>query len=265
MIIVIVGVYAFSIEPHLLVIKKYNIGESDENLLTVVQLSDLELSQNYKAKELLTIVEKINSLNPDLVVFTGDLFQNYSQYRPVEDVVSALGNITATYGKYAIWGNNDYGGGAVREYGQIMERSDFKLLQNEGLSIKLSNGETIFLGGLDDSLLGNPDIDLTLKNLDENSSYDILLIHEPEQVDLINHNNLDLILAGHSHGGQINIKFLRKVFGIESKYRMGFYNLDTFPDTDFYVNSGLGTSRVPARFLIPPQITCFKIGLTDNE
>lgn len=265
---VLLMVYAFVIEPHSLMVNEYKLegnyiqGLNDKNNnLTIIQLSDLEISQNYTEKELEKIVTKINSKNPDFVFFTGDLFANYSLYKPTKEIVNALKDIKAVYGKYAIWGNNDYGGGAVREYENIMEQSGFQVLRNEGVNVKLSNGEKIFIGGLDDQLLGKPTIEKVIMDLEQDSEFKILLLHEPDMVQFLKNDIFDLVLAGHNHGGQVNIPFLRKIFHIDTRYRAGFYKLGHLPKTKFYVNSGMGTSRMPIRFLVPPEIACFRVKL----
>lgn len=265
---VLLVVYAIVIEPHSLMVNEYKI-ESNEiqgmnyknNKLTIIQLSDLEISQNYTEKQLKKIVERINAKNPDFVFFTGDLFENYALYKPTKEIIKALKDIRAVYGKYSIWGNNDYGGGAVRVYETIMEQSGFQVLRNEGVNVELTNGEKIFIGGLDDQLLGKPSIEKVMMDLDKESRFKILLLHEPDMIQFLKSDTFDLVLAGHSHGGQVNIQFIRKIFHIDTKYRAGFYKLEHMPKTKFYVNSGMGTSRMPIRFLVPPEIACFRVNL----
>lgn len=258
---ILLFIYTFHIEPHSLVLKEHELeGRSfqAENL-TIIQLSDLEISRHYSENELERIVKKVNSKKPDFVFFTGDLFENYSLYHPTEEVIKALKNIKAVYGKYCIWGNNDYGGGAARVYESIMEQSGFHVLRNEGVNVVLSNGKKVFIGGLDDKLLGKPSMQDVMKQLDDSSQFRILLLHEPDMIEYLQPKQFDFVLAGHSHGGQVNVSFLRKIFHIESNYQKGFYKPEHIPKTLVYVNSGMGTSRIPARFLVPPEIACFYI------
>lgn len=255
-----VGIYAFKVEPNLLITKEYQLGDRDtDQTLSIIQFSDLELSEYYTAGQLPAIVDRINSLEPDIVVFTGDLFANYAQYRPTKEVIDSLSKIVAKYGKYAIWGNNDYGGGASRHYKSIMEQSGFQVLKNEGVVITLPQNKNLFLGGLDDSLLGRPNLKLTTQKLNKNTSYNILLAHEPNMVDLVQDYPFDLILSGHTHGRQVNIEYLRDHFGINHQYLSGFYELKN--GSKLYVDSGMETSRLPVRFGVPPQITYFQIGI----
>lgn len=256
--------YAFQIEPHSLTTKEYDLNQESggKDSVTVVQLSDFEISKDYTETELDDIVTQVNALNPDIIVFTGDLFSNYSKYRPVETVVEALSELQSTYGKFAVFGNNDYGGGAVRQYANILEESGFVLLKNQGITIELSSGHSVFIGGMDDDLLGKPNLDAVMADAPADAQYSILLAHEPYLADDINEEPIDLVLSGHTHGGQVNVPYLRKALGMsENKYTKGFYELDTTASTQLYVSNGFGTSRLPVRFLVPPQIAVFHISL----
>lgn len=255
--------YAFLIEPHRLVVKEYQLKAENagKDSIKVIQLSDLEVSENYKEEELEQLVKKVNSLSPDIITFTGDLFHNYAKYKPVERVTESLGLLDARYGKYAVWGNRDYGGGASRQYQEIMENAGFKVLKNEGIHLDVSGGKKIFIGGLDDGLLGKPDLEKALQQKEE-SVYQILLCHEPDLVDSFEEIPVNLILAGHSHGGQVSIPFWDGITtSMAQRYRNGFYELDSRYPSQIYVNSGLGTSRIPVRFMVPPQIAVFNISI----
>lgn len=258
--------YSWKIEPFLLFTYQYELNKSENENGTevkVVQLSDIEISEHYSEKQLNRLVKKINQLKPDIIVFTGDLFNNFSQYAPVEEVTEALKAMKATYGKYAVWGNHDIGGGAVRQYETILKSADFILLENSSDTIKINEKDSLFIAGLDDSLLGSPDMDVILNEMDWSTNYKILLLHEPDIVD--NYNNLpfDLILAGHSHGGQVKIPFTKGVrTRLAEKYLDGFYEIGEEGKTLLYVNTGIGTSRIPIRFLVFPEIPVFTIFLS---
>lgn len=74
-----------------------------------------------------------------------------------------MGKISSTYGKYAVWGNHDYGGGGVGFYENIMVESGFKLLRNQNNDIKLDSGKKVTIIGIDDAMLGHPDIEASYK------------------------------------------------------------------------------------------------------
>lgn len=259
--------YAFKIEPFRLKLHQFTLTEKQDGTVPykIVQISDLHIKKDFTAKELRRIVDKINSQNPDLVIFTGDLYDNYAVYRDNENVISELSNITARYGKIAIWGNRDYGGGASRQYASIMESAGFILLKNDALLVPLEGDSSIRFTGLDDSMLGKP---LLPGAADTASDYEILLTHEPDVVEKYSTDNYDIILSGHSHGGQVNIPFLPRLneiavgaTALSTKYSGGMYSLSSDNKTRLYVNTGIGTTHISARFGVVPEIAVFQIYL----
>lgn len=254
--IISIILYAFFVEPKRIVTHNYTIGNNDgQKPVKVVQLSDIHIQEKYPVAQLEKIVTKVNNEKPDIVLFTGDLFDNYAKYGPAEEVIAALSRLTAPLGKYAVWGNHDYGGGAARVYPEFLAAADFQLLENSGTNVSLPNGKSLYIAGLDDSLLGNSSITDALA--DRQSDYTILLSHEPDKADAVLDQNIQLILAGHSHGGQVKIPFLTIKNVLAEKYFDGFYHLAN--DTTLYVNTGLGTTKIPARFRVPPEIAVFDI------
>lgn len=261
----LVIVYAFKVEPLTIVTHVYELNEkavNSDQILRVVQLSDIHISESYTTKKLNHLVNEVNQLSPHIIVFTGDLFDNFAEYGPVQETTDALGKLEASYGKYAIYGNRDYGGGAVRKYESILVNAGFTVLKNDGTILTVANGKRIFIGGLDDALLGNPDIDSTLKEIDVAYDYTIMLMHEPDMADYFKESSVDLILAGHSHGGQVRIPFFNEVTtSLAEKYTKGFYTINEGTEMLLYVNTGIGTTHIPIRFMVPPEIAVFDIKL----
>lgn len=259
--------YTVKIEPNLLVTHTYQLNAPDietSEPLRIVQISDIQVSQLYTEDKLLKLVEKVNKLSPDIIFFTGDLYENYAEYGTgrEEKIIDPLKSLKAKYGKFAIYGNRDRGGGFVRNYSDVLAQSDFTLLENSGVTLTLENGQGIFIGGLDDALLGAPDIEKALSGLTASSQYNILLAHEPDVADLYVDYPIDLILSGHSHGGQVRIPFSKGITtSLAKKYTEHFYTINKERGMQLYVNTGIGTSRLPVRFLVPPEIAVFDITL----
>lgn len=271
-VIMIIGViaYAFYIEPNMLIVRNYNLQKevikenkksNGENSIRIVQFTDVHISHYYTEKKLKKLVTKVNELEADVLVFTGDLFDNFSVYSPGDAVIKQLSQMKAKYGKFCVWGNRDYGGGASRKYETIMEQSGFTILKNSGMIIDVLNGKRLFLGGVDDFLLGQPDLYKTLQN-NIDSDYAIVMMHEPDKANLLKEEDINLILAGHSHGGQIRIPFIKAMTtSLAEHYIHGFYQINKETNVRLYVNTGIGTTRIPARFLVPPEISVFTIQL----
>lgn len=256
--------YAFKIEPYRIKYNEYTLTEEQENTshIKIIQISDLHIKEDFTSKNLAKVVEKINEQDPDIVLFTGDLYDNYAEYHDDENIISELQKIDAKYEKIAIWGNRDYGGGAARQYESIMERAGFTLLKNENTYVTLENGKQILFTGLDDSLLGNPYMPDSIYN----AYYEILLTHEPDSIENYMNYEYDIALSGHSHGGQFNIPFLPFInekattaTSLSSKYSGGMYTLSNSKTPKLYVNTGIGTTHISARFGVVPEIALFHI------
>ncbi len=257
--LVLLCIYAFKIEPRLVTVSRLTLehGNKKEHTMKVVQVSDTQLSKAYSAKRLAKIVQKVNAEESDILVFTGDLFDDYEKYGPVEEMIQALSAMTATTGKYAVWGNHDYTDGSEAIYEDTMTQGGFLVLKNEGETLNMADGGTVFIGGLDDSLHGQT-APKKLLSYRERYDYSIILTHEPDIADEFIHTETQLVLAGHSHGGQLNLPFIESPRPLYAqKYKKGLYQLSD--DLSLYVNSGLGTTFIHARFRVPPEISSFII------
>lgn len=265
LVVVLIGLlvgYAFKIEPKMLVVHSFHLNEDKGASVKIVQISDIQVSETYTVNQLNRLVEKINQISPDIIVFTGDLFENYSTFPQKQEVTDSLSQLKATVGKFAVWGNRDYGGGAFKIYEDLLTNAGFTLLNNSGVTVPVSNDKKLFIGGMDDGLLGKPDIDLLLSQMDDKYDYEIVLMHEPDMAELLKDTSVNLLLAGHSHGGQIRIPFMKTIkTSLAEKYDDGFYTINKDNGMQLYVNTGIGTSRIAARFMVPPEIAVFTIHL----
>ncbi|MFQ6324063.1 metallophosphoesterase [Lactococcus garvieae] len=258
LLIIALPFYAWKVEPFLVHVNHVELGKKNERTpLNVVQISDLQVSEYYETNRLDKVIEKVNAQKPDILLFTGDLFDNYSKYPEQRaPMIEKLKAFKANIGKYAVWGNHDYGGGAVRVYEDVMSAGGFTVLRNQGETLTLSDGRQVFLGGLDDSLLGNPSVSDTLAYR-QNYDYAITMTHEPDVADAFIGTDIQLVLAGHSHGGQVWIPFYPIKNVLAEKYTRGLYQLDAI--TQLYVNTGIGTTSIHARFGVIPEVTQFTI------
>jgi uncharacterized protein len=260
-------IYARYIEPHRLEIKHVVVQHKkipkNFNDIKIVQFSDTHLGFQYNLDQFKKHIHIINNLNPEIILFTGDLIDAPNRYPFFNEVSEILNQLKAPFGKYAVYGNHDHGGYGTDIYKRTMERSDFTVLQNKAISIQLSNGGEIFLAGIDDAMLGQPDIPGTLKGIPE-THFTILLSHAPDLADAASASGVAFQLSGHSHGGQVKIPFFGPLvtppFG--RKYIEGSYHINVKEPLFLYVNRGLGTTRLPFRFLSVPEITIFTLKST---
>lgn len=256
--------YAFHIEPGRVRINTVSLSKASAaaGQIKILQFSDLHIKKDFTLKNLDKVVNKINAQKPDVIIFTGDLYDNYALYHDNDGVIGALQKIEARHGKFAIWGNRDYGGGAVRKYEAIMKAAGFTVLKNESLSVTLKNSKKLLLTGIDDALLGDPR--MPAAETAEPGAYKILLTHEPDAMEHYEPQAYDLILSGHSHGGQINLPFLPMVnqkalaaTDLAAKYSRGMSILEN--GSRLYVNTGIGTTHISARLGVVPEIAVFNI------
>jgi predicted MPP superfamily phosphohydrolase len=255
--------YARDIEPRLLDITNHKISnnaipQAFDNL-KIVQFSDTHLGFHYDLDQLEELIEKINKIKADIIFFTGDLMDEPNKYSEANQIPPLLQKIEAPLGKFAIYGNHDHGGYGSDIYKSIMEEAGFILLLNENRKIEVS-GSSIHVIGIDDAMLGRPDIKLAAENIAE-PSYKILLSHAPDLADGASSFGIQLQLSGHSHGGQIKIPFFGALVKppYAERYHEGFYEIGSQEPLTLYVNRGLGTTRLPFRFLSRPEMTVFTL------
>ncbi|MGM0902531.1 MAG: metallophosphoesterase [Bacillota bacterium] len=256
--------YAHEIEPHMLDITLHDFPSpllpQEFNGFKIVQFSDTHLGFQYNLEQFQKLIKKINGLEPDMIVFTGDLMDNPNEFKETQQIIQALTKLRAPFGKYAVYGNHDHGGYGSDIYRRIIQEAGITLLVNEARTVTLLNGSSIHIAGVDDSMLGHPNIESALSGLPENS-YTILLSHAPDFASVASNYNIQLQLSGHSHGGQIQIPFWGPVVTPPhgEKYPEGFYQLGDNQGLTLYVNRGLGTTRLPFRFLSKPELTLFTL------
>lgn len=249
--------YARYVEPYMLITRTVTI-EATKHVpeCTIVFFSDTHFGKDYSEKNVERIVKRINRSEPDLVIFGGDFLDNYARDREALDleyIGAELSKIEASYGKFAVWGNHDYGGGAVRIYQDLMTDGGFQVLENESCLIEELNMKVF---GYDDYLLGRTEESLYQI---QSQYFNLIAAHEPVVADFIENTGDNLLLTGHTHGGQVGIPAIReKVIPKGSGgYAKGLYTkeeIGTKSSLQMFVSSGIGTTLYPIRFLNVPEI-----------
>lgn len=254
-----------------LITKEYKIETNIDNSfdgLKIVHFSDLHYLRITNKEITKNIIKEINILNPDIVVFTGDLIDK--DYNPtntdINDLKELLLSIKSKYGKYSVIGNND---NKIREtIEDIYTNSNFILLNNDYDIIYGNNNDKLFIGGLDTYSYDKSDIDKVMTYFTDNEdiNYKIILVHEPDYIDIINskYNDINLVLSGHSHNGQVNLPYVKKLFlpfG-SRKYYENYYKVSS---TDLYISSGLGESRINFRIFNKPSINFYRINKIETN
>lgn len=257
---ILVGSYLYAryIEPNLLIVNREKLESSYlQAPLKIVFFGDTHLGEFNDNDQLDRIVAKINAENPDLVIFTGDLIGSSGDFTAdPEAIAQSLGQIQANYAKVAVIGNHEYALLDQYNYEDLMEAGGFTVLVDDWLDITELN---VRLLGLDDVYRGNPDTTLTDEALD--GSYNILITHEPDIVDKMASDQVQLVLAGHTHGGQISLPYLtEKILPANGKkYVKGLFSIGSEGQTKLFVTKGTGMTKLPFRFMNVPEIVAIEV------
>ena len=268
-IVFIIGIvlYARFVGTMGLTTKEYVIMDKDvpDNFdgLKIVHFSDLHYNRAISLNKVKSIVNEINDINPDIVVFTGDLIDRDAiiSDNDYDELANILGNIKSKYGKYAVIGNHDYEkdkDGVIK----VFHKADFKYLENSYEIIYNKENEKIFIGGLGNVTHNQEDISKMMEYFDDEGNkidYKIILVHEPDIADnIVKDYKVNLILAGHSHNGQVRLPIIGAIYKppYAKNYYDNYYNLD---GTNLYISSGIGVSTVNYRLFNHPSINFYRI------
>jgi predicted MPP superfamily phosphohydrolase len=214
--------------------------------IRAVQISDLHMHTTTDVH--LKMLRQIRALDPALVLVTGDLVDTSSA---VADVAELLSNLKPALGIWAVPGNWDHTAGAVDALSQSLQATSVRFLVNE--SVALEDG--FWIVGVDDPASSMDNLAGAMHGVPSGVPR-ILLAHSPDIVRTLE-SPYDLIMVGHTHGGQINLPGLSGAWlhnGPSKRYIRGLYDIDGSP---MYVNRGIGTTTIPIRIGSRPEITEF--------
>lgn len=204
----------------------------------IVQISDSHIGATMDGNQFIKYMEKINETNPDIVVVTGDFVDDDTNFEEMRKACTGLGKLRTKYGVYFVYGNHDKGYFNRRDFNDKDLRRELKenkitILEDESI---LVTDNIYLIGRQDRGTLNRASIlDLT-KDLDK-SKYMIVLDHQPNDYGNEVKADVDLVLSGHSHGGQF---FPLGPFGVLFGFNDAYYGLEKRENTTFIVNSGIG-------------------------
>lgn len=224
--------------------------------MKIAQLSDLHLhgiSRSYR-----TAIDVIGREHPDLIVITGDLIDRSDQTSACLAFLRDLRS-TAKVPVVVVPGNWDHRAFPTRQsiaawHERLRAETGIRVLVNQNVVLR-RHGDRIWLVGTDDPYFGHTDLDASFKGIPD-SAFALVLTHAPEAFEeLAQRPAARLVLAGHTHGGQVRLPFvgaLRVPSRYGTRFAQGLYQLG---DTLFYVNAGMGMSHIPVRFMCRPELT----------
>ena len=239
----------------------------------IVQISDVHSGSFFNPQKLQKAIDLINEQDADVVLFTGDMVNNYAdEFKPF---IPLFKSIKAKDGKFSILGNHDYG-----DYGAWNSREEkaqniptlknyqaeagFKMLRNENIALE-KNGEKIYLLGVENwGIKPFPqygDLDKALKGVPEDA-IKVLMSHDPTHFDEVvkkHKTNVHLTLSGHTHGMQFGLDLKNiKWSPVKFKYKK-WADLYESEGKYLYVNRGFGVIAYPGRVGINPEITVIEL------
>lgn len=270
-LVILICLYSvFFINPFDLKIRE-EVIESDKipvsfDGFTIAYFADLHYG-NLVTKEFVNkTIDTLNLLDADIVIFGGDLIDNFDDFDFQESdsnfLIDKLNAIKNKYGKYVVLGNHDlYSPIATSTTNLILENSDFTYLTNTSYKIYVNGDDYINLVGIDSLSLGNPLASLAYENVDS-SKFTLTISHCPDIFDYIDFDSTDYMLSAHSHGLQIYLPLINRLYRNYGarKYVKGKY---THNGVTMDITNGVGCTYKNARFLSDPEVVFYKLKSTN--
>ena len=250
-----------------LVVRKYTIETtklSEKASVRIVLISDLH--SHIYGKEQKNIADLIRKQNPDMIALAGDIADDVEPIEGTEMFWNAIKGIAPIY---YVTGNHEFWSRDIDSIKSLFRMYGVKVLENEYEEIEI-NGSYFIIGGVDDpeiTVYQKPNFDWsremyeTFSKLESRSEYKILLSHRPEYIELYRSIQMDLVLSGHAHGGQVRIPFLLNGLlapnqGWFPKYAGGLYKHSEFTHI---VSRGVSFNPKLPRIFNPPEVVVIDI------
>lgn len=265
---VFVGILFYS---HFLAVKKLHVKEYrivNENLKVIhgykiAHFSDIHFGKTTNSNDLKGMVIKINLMKPDLLIFTGDLIDKDTTLteKAKEEIETILKALDKKIVKYCIKGEDDL---KFTSYDFIMENAGFISLDDTYKTLYITKEDYLLLVGLKSTKNAESigerleEANHFISSLEEKPMYSIFVMHEPDFIEKIDTDFYDLVLAGHSHGGQVEIPFVGGIVypKYAKKYHQDYMRIGK---ANFYITSGIGTTTYGFRLFNPPSFNLYRL------
>jgi predicted MPP superfamily phosphohydrolase len=257
------GIWAFGFEPASLTTRKYDLSIPHWNAelagLRIAVLADLHVGSPFNGiSKLNEIVELTNSLNPDLIIIPGDfVIQGVlgGSFVAPEQAAAVLARLTAPMGVWACLGNHDWWLDARRVVAAL-EKQKIPVLEDNAVRIRRGSAH-FWLVGVSDFWEGPHDVRKAMGQVTDDAPV-LMFTHNPDLFPTVS-SRFSLLIAGHTHGGQVHLPLLGRPI-VPSKYGQRFaYGHVVESGRHMFVSPGLGTSILPVRFRVPPEVTLLEL------
>ena len=264
LILALCFIFAKYVGPDGLKVREYRIESTvlTKNFsgLKVIHFSDLLYGSTTDMNDVKEMVNHINILKPDIVIFTGDLVSEDIKLNDTDKnkLTEYLSSINAKVGKYAIYGDADY---KLNSYESIMTKSSFKILNNTYEEIFYKTDESMYIVGLPSSIKEKIDLEKSFEFYsDENRKYTIVMLHEGKSIKYLDESTyeVDLILGGHSLNGSVRLPFIGGIILDDEVYK---YHKEHYEKgiTNIYISGGLGTNEYKYRLFNKPSFNLYRL------
>jgi len=244
------------IEPYLLYANEMELADPDipEGFdgVRVAFAADLHCGQYVSVERMQYFVKEINSQKPDIILLGGDYI--IDGHPDLDQCFAALSDLSAPMGVYGVLGNHEHWEDEDWSRQQL-ESAGITLLENDGQWIS-RGGDRIWVGGVGDVWEDEQDMSKMEATEDD---FSIIVSHNPDFAEKLSEDTVDMILSGHTHGGQVNL------FGLYAPYQTSRYGQKYMrgmvdgPRCPVYVTTGMGVGGAPIRFFARPEIAVFTL------
>lgn len=217
---------------------------------TIAHLTDLHLGKRVPRGFVEEAVELANRAQPDLVALTGDYVT--SQIGMIQPCCEVLAGLRAPHGVVAVLGNHDYWTDGEEVARGLQEIAGATVLQNRSVLLE-RDGDELAVAGVDDAVTEHDDIDRALADVPAEQAV-VMLVHYPDVVNQAAARNVDLVLAGHTHGGQVVVPFYGAPVLPTKLGRRFASGLVPVGETQIFISRGVGMAIMSLRLNCPPQV-----------
>lgn len=262
--------YGSFVEPQLITVTRETLPFPGDRPLTIAVLSDFHVGPYKGEGYVARVVSRVNALRPDIVLLVGDYVLTDEVTRGTLVALRPLRNLRPALGAFAVMGNHDHGvyrlfqnQSPASDHSDLV-RDEFRsfginVLSNASITLALGTGSVV-VAGMEDALSGAADIEQTLRSMRPGIPV-ILLSHNPDIILDPLARTADLIVAGHTHGGQIRLPFLGPLSILPTrlgkKYDQGIFHVEN--GGTLAITRGIGESGPRARLFAPPEILLLEV------
>ncbi len=257
-IALLVFLYGGFVEPRLVRVTKYRLANTStsesQKTLRIVFLSDLHAGMRKQAGFYKMVADRVAALNPDMVILGGDLVNERT--KDVEQIASIL-QLKSPLGVWFILGNHDFLDDPKELVKYVLKRGA-RNLTNQSLTFNVGDGRPLEIIGLDDSWYGSPDMSLLER---PRQGVRLLVTHEPDLLLDLPENCADMILLGHTHGGQIRLPGYGSVMVLPQSVPQSYDQGEKiWRNMRVIISRGLAETLVRARLGVRPEIVLLEVG-----